>query len=661
MKVKEKKWIRFRIYLISLCFFLGLGTVLARSYHLQIIKKDHFKGIAQEDIIGTTRLPPERGIIYDRRGHELALTVQVGSIFAHPKQVSDFKEAARTLAPILEESEASILSTLERKAPFVWVKRKVPMAIAGRVNSLPLKGIGVTHESGRYYPGRTMAAHVIGFVGMDNLGLEGIEKQYDRFLAGPENTLYWVRDALGRPFSIEKPESSGQGLHHLVLTIDKDIQYAAQKALKSAVASAGARAGHCLVIDPHTGEVLAMAVVPEFNPNAIRTARPEQWRNRSVTDAYEPGSTLKAFLLAAALEEAVVKPDSVFDCEKGRYRIGGRTVRDTHGHDLLTVREIGAKSSNIGCIKIGQKLGYERYVRYLESFGFGARTEIGLLGEREGFIREPEKAREIDRATVYFGQGMTATSMQMAMAMAAIANGGNLMRPYIVKRIVDESGHPVQENRPQLVRRVISTHTAKTVTTILERVVSKEGTGLRAAIYGFSVAGKTGTAQKVDPETRHYSRDKFVSSFVGFAPADQPRLVILVVVDEPQGRTYGGVVAAPVFREVGTWALNYLKVNPDPALLAKNPLSMVPVEKEEPEAEAGIYAEAIAEIASALQVGLLPDFRGMGMRDVLKKGHSLGLRVSLEGSGLAVEQDPEAGVPLQQMESVRVRFQPPSS
>jgi cell division protein FtsI (penicillin-binding protein 3) len=458
----------------------------------------------------------------------------------------------------------------------------------------------------------------------------------------------------------------------------------AQESLKAAVKKTGARGGHCLVVDPATGEILAMAVVPEFNPNVFSSFRPDQWRNRTVTDCFEPGSTIKAFLLSACLEEGVVTPTTNFDCEKGEFKIGAHVVHDTKRHGVMNVRDIIVRSSNIGAIKIGHKLGYSKFCEYLRRFGFGSRTGIDLLGERSGFLRPPEKAGPVDQATLFFGQGMTTTSLQMAMAMSAIANGGKLMRPYVVREIIDKSGRRVRRTYPKLVRRVISESTARKAARILEGVVGEEGTGKQAAISGFRVAGKTGTAQKVDPKTRAYSEDLSVATFLGFVPMTQPKLVILVVIDEPKGVAYGGVVAGPVFREVGLWSLNYLRVNPRvhrPILARKGGTAPAVSKTAGPQSgekmggtrsKIGISplrpARAVPGALSSGPPGrlsspsapLLPDFRGLGMRVVLKRGRSLGLKIRLEGTGLAVHQDPGPGTPLTRVSAVRVRFQPPS-
>jgi cell division protein FtsI (penicillin-binding protein 3) len=585
----------------------------------------------------------------------LALSVEVGSVYAHPRQIKEKAKTARSLSLILKERHSNILNLLESKSPFVWIKRRIDPDQAKKVDALDLEGVEITTETRRYYPEKEVAAHLIGFAGTDNQGLEGLEKRYEEYLRGPQYSIIQMRDAMGRSFSISRPIPSGRGMRNLILTIDRDIQYKVQQALKSAVKKARAKGGHCLVVDPGTGEILAMAVVPEFNPNIFSKYKPYQWRNRAITDCFEPGSTIKAFLLAASLEERIVTPDTQFDCEHGKYAVGAHVIHDCHEYGVLSVADIVRLSSNIGAIKIGKKLGYATFCEYLRKFGFGSKTRIDLLGEREGFVRSIEKTRELDRTTLFFGHGMSTTSLQLAMAMAAIANGGKLMRPYVVKAVIDESGRKVKETSPEVVRRV------------LEGVVSREGTGTRASIEGFRVAGKTGTSQKVDPKTKRYSKTKYEAIFVGFVPVNKPKLVILVMIDEPKGVSYGGVVAAPVFKEVGQWSLSHLRVNPE-----TNPPSIAFASQSYPSAGDGGRTQTrmnglVHQIAIELreesvsgEPGVLPDFSGLGIREVLKRTRSLGLEVLFEGSGLAVKQHPKPGASLQRIKTVKVSFRSPT-
>ena len=650
MKVREKNWIRFRICLVGTFFLAGLGIILGRAFQLQILDSDKLAAMARVGYRESIKLPPKRGTIYDRKGHELAVSIEVGSIYAHPRQVLNKSETAGQLSKILSVKKGEIIEDLRKKRSFVWIARKVPSDKVNQIKALKLAGIGFTKESGRYYPGREIGAHLIGFSGEDNQGLEGLEKKYDRILKGREQTLIQMRDALGRPFFVSQEAPEGDQMHDLILTIDKDIQYKAQEALKMAVERTKAKSGQAVVVDPETGEVLAMAVVPLFNPNTFRKHRPSQWRNRVITDVYEPGSVIKVFLLATALDQKILTLNTKFFCEEGQYKVANHIIHDTKKNDFLSVSDIVVYSSNIGAVKIGQRVGYERFTEYLKKFGFGKKTGIGLLGERRGFIRPVRLAKEIDKANIYFGQGMTASSLQLTMAMAAIANGGKLMRPFVIKSVKDQQGVVVTENRPKMIRQVISPEVAYKVRHVLERVVD-EGTGTEAAISGFRAAGKTGTSQKVDPRTMRYSQVNYMSLFVGFVPVDKPRLVIMVAVDEPKEERYGGLVAGPVFKELGGWTLNHLRVNPQ--------VRLVKIEEDPKISEVRRQIMEPKPTVMIQDPDLLPDFRGQSMREVLRGGRSLGLDVVLEGTGLAVRQVPQPGSPLKKVTKVEVQFQPP--
>jgi cell division protein FtsI (penicillin-binding protein 3) len=653
MKVREKKWIRFRIYLVSLFFLGGLGLILARAYQLQVLEKDRLASIALSGYKDVVKLPPKRGTIYDREGHELAVTVEVESIYAHPKLVKEKRSTARALSKILQTKESKILSNLKSKSPFVWIDRRTTPEKTAKVKALALAGIGFTKESGRYYPGREIASHLLGFAGTDNQGLEGLEKAYDHVLRGPECTLTQMRDALGRPFYVSRPMADGHEMHDLVLTIDKDVQYKAQQALQAVVKETKAKSGQCVIVDPMTGEILALAVCPNFNPNVFWKHQPSQWRNRAVTDCYEPGSTIKAFLLAAAFDKGVVSPQMTFFCEEGKYRVGNHTIHDhdAEGHGLLTVSEIITFSSNIGAVKIGERLGYKRFYEYLRRFGFGEKTGIDLIGERQGFVRPEKEAKEIDKANLYFGQGMAASSIQLVMAMAAIANGGKLMRPFVVKSIKNQGGQVVRETRPKVVRRVVSPETARRTARILEKVAGEDGTGSLAAIEGHRVAGKTGTSQKVDPRTKTYSKEHYVSLFVGFVPVGHPKLTMLIMVDEPQEKKYGGLVAAPVFKEVGAWSLSHYQVTPQLILVKRGEKGERHVTKN--------ARRALEPEVREVNPDILPDFKGQTMREALTEARALGVKVVLEGTGLAVKQTPKPGCALSQVEIVKISFRPP--
>ncbi|SPD73620.1 Penicillin-binding protein, transpeptidase domain protein [uncultured Desulfobacterium sp.] len=651
MKVDDKKWIRFRIYLVAIFFLLCLAAVLARAYQLQVLKKDDLISIAKQDYIGTRKLPCKRGTIFDCKGRELAVSVEVASVFAHPRQIDDKKSTAEQLALMLSLNKTRILNKLNGKSPFVWIARKIPPDRANQIRAVNLKGVGITSEIKRFYPEKESGAQLIGFVGQDNEGLEGIEKKYDHFLSGPQCSLVQFRDALGRAFSMAESMPSDREMYDIILTVDKDIQFIAQQSLRTAVDDAHALGGTCVVVNPKTGEILAMAVIPEFNPNVYGKYDPTYWKNRAVTDCFEPGSTMKAFLMASCLEGKAVTPETNFDCEMGKYVIGGRTVHDTKKHGVMDVKEIVMVSSNIGAVKMGLKLGYKNYYDYLKKFGFGSIIGTDFMGEVGGFVRPAANTRPIDQANLFFGQGMSCTSLQLAMAMAAIANDGKLMRPYVVKAVVDKSGRTIQETEPKVITTVLSPETARKATEILECVVSGKGTASRASIAGFHAAGKTGTSQKVDPNTKSYSRSKYYATFVGFAPSYNPRLVILVTVDEPKGIHYGGLIAAPVFREVGQWALNYLRVNPE---------ITVAEDSAEPQKNNQDKAHVVEVKADDNETeGALPDFKGLGIRQVLINGRSLGLNVLVDGTGLAIDQNPKPGACLKDISTVTVNFRPP--
>jgi cell division protein FtsI (penicillin-binding protein 3) len=395
MKVREKKWIRFRVYTVAFFFMAGMSVILARAYQLQVLERERLASIARAGYRGTIKLPPKRGTIYDREGHELAISIEVASIYAHPNQIPDKQLAAKELSSVLNVKQSAVLSLLQSKRSFVWIARKIAPEKAKQILSLKLEGVGTTPESRRYYPGREIAAQLIGFAGEDNQGLEGVEKKFDSLLKGPDYTLVQMRDALRRPFYISRPSSNGHEMRDVVLTIDKDIQYKAEQALKEVVDKTRAKSGHCVIVNPRTGEILGMAVAPLFNPNAFDKFDPAQWRNQTITDCFEPGSTMKAFLMAAALDSGIAKPETAFFCENGAYTIGSATI---HEHDAkkygsMTLTDIVMVSSNIGAVKVGQKLGYKKFHEYLKKFGFGEKTGLDLLGEREGFVRSPKDIR----------------------------------------------------------------------------------------------------------------------------------------------------------------------------------------------------------------------------------------------------------------------------
>lgn len=642
MRTKYKKWIKMRIYVTGICFLLVFGVVFLRAYQLQILEGDRLSSLAREGYTGRRTLTTERGAIFDRNGNVLALSIEVGSIYGYPKRIKDTHRAATLLASALDMDRMDVLKKLRSPRSFAWIKRKATPEEIKRVRELDLTGIGFTKESRRYYPCTETGAHVIGFASQDNNGLEGIELQYNGYLEAQEISFKRIHDALGRPLVFDGSGRDPQGPFDLILTLDKEISYRAQKVLRKAVERSGARSGVCIVMRPQTGEILAMAVVPEFNPNIFWQFRPSEWRNRAVTDCFEPGSTFKAFLLAAAIEGDVITPETVLNCEDGRYTIGNRIISDRRRYGMLRVSEIIKFSSNIGAIKIGQRLGARRFHYSMKRFGFGERTGIDFPGETTGILRPIEATSVLGQNTLYFGQGISVSPLQLAVAFGAIANGGHLMRPYLVKSIVDQGNKTIREFYPVVRRQVISHETARRVRGILEDVVGRDGTAPKAAIEGYHVAGKTGTAQKVDPIKKTYSNEKFVSFFAGLAPSDSPAIVILVALDEPKGRPSGGIVAAPVFREIGCWTLNHLNVTPS---LQQDP------------SYPAVKGETVVRNPDV--PGSIPDLRGLGVRDVLRRARGLGVEVVVKGSGLAAEQSPAPGTPLENQRLLTVTFKPP--
>jgi cell division protein FtsI (penicillin-binding protein 3) len=539
----------------------GFGVVLFRLVSLQVLQAAELTAKADRQHQKTVSLEGARGTIVDRHGKVLAMNMEVPSVFGVPTALESPAKTARHLSPVLRISTGELERKLRQDRGFVWLARKLDPEQGRRLERMPMDGIGMVMEGRRFYPKGPLLSHVLGFAGMDGEGLEGIERRYESHLHGEKRVTVLQRDALGRTvFPKGRAEQVPQPGHSLVLTIDEVIQYITEKELEEAVTRTHAKSGTMIVLDPQTGALLALAISPRFDPNAVGAIGPDRWRNRALTDAYEPGSTMKAVVAAAAIEEGVMKPHTLVFGENGRMTVANTVIHDHEKMGWVTFAEVIQKSSNIGAAKVGMALGDQRLYRYLQAFGFGQRTEIDLPGEAGGLIKDPRYWGRRSVASISMGQEIGVTPLQMVSAIGAIANGGVLMQPYVVSEIRDAQGLVVKEMRPQVKRRVVSPETARTVTTILEGVVT-DGTGSKAAIPGFRVAGKTGTAQKIDPRTRSYSATQFVGSFVGFAPADHPRLAMIVVIDEPHGEAWGGTVAAPVFRRVGEQVLNYLGVS----------------------------------------------------------------------------------------------------
>lgn len=655
MKDEREKWARVRIIVVGTFFGLLFLSVIVRAFYLQILQHEELIKKAEKQHQRVVPLTPARGAIMDCKGTPLAVSVEMDSCFAEPRHIKDIDGTAAVLAPFLGASKQELVKKFSGNRNFVWLERRLPPEQAIRIKNLKLRGIGFLPESKRFYPNVEVASHVIGFTGIDPAGLEGIERKYDSVILGNTGYVITERDALGRDIDLKsaviKKSEPGK---NVILTLDKNIQYIAEKELAKAVNGSGAKNGIALVMESGTGKVLGMANYPTFNPNSYSRYSQAQLRNRAVSDSFEPGSTFKVFLIAAALEERLVKPGDVFNCENGSYTIADRTIHDTHSFSRLSVADILKYSSNIGAAKIGARLGDERLFRYLRNFGFGERTGIDLPGESPGNLREKRHWYGVDLATISFGQGVSASALQLTSAVSAVANGGILMKPYVVERILDDSGQEVQRFEPQALRRVISEDTARKVARMMEGVTTSGGTGTNAAVDGFRVAGKTGTAQKVDQVTHGYSATKRTASFIGFIPADKPKLTILVVIDEPKTSPYGGVVAAPAFREIALNALNYLKVSPQGG--GGKAARIVEAKGAPPTPQEETLEEVRPD--AAVEGEVMPNFRGMSMRRVMQVMEKRNLNIRLMGSGRAVEQNPPPGQKIRGADEVWIKFTP---
>lgn len=561
------RWTRLRIALCGLGFLGLFGAVGRRAYQLQVgPEADRLRALAEEQHNRDIDLPPRRGRILDRNGAELASTADVDSIYCNPRQLGDVRAAADRLARTLHVDRKELTARLGQRRYFAWVKRKATPEEVEAVKALGLPGMAFVKEPRRFYPNRMLAATVMGNAGTDGRGLDGIELSMDKTLRGQVSSVQGERDALGRELFIDGMGGAGNGVgSDVILTIDRYLTFVTERAIAEAQERHHARAVIAVLLDPRTGEVLTMASVPSYNPNDPGGSGESGARNRAITDVFEPGSTMKTFSISAALDAGVVTPGDLFDCQMGRMMVGKYTIHDTHPHGTLTVAEVFKFSSNIGATKIARRLGKERLASALARFGFGHPTRVGLPGERSGMVRPIERWGDIGFANVSFGQGMTATPLQIAAAMSAIANGGVYHRPRIVARVVHPDGSSEAE-APDPGERLISEKAARAMTGIMQGVTEVGGTARAAAIDGYAVAGKTGTAQKVTGG--HYDASKWVSSFIGFAPAEDPRIALVVMVDEPQGGHLGGAIAAPIFKDIAEQALRYLHVAPTREVLA---------------------------------------------------------------------------------------------
>ena len=556
------KYIKLRVFLVGFVFTVFFLVIGAKAFHLQVYRSPWLAQKASNQYEKSLTSSGKRGTVYDRNLREMAVTVDVASIAARPSEIKNLQSTSKALAKALNTDYRQIKQNLKSKNPFVWIKRQASPKETEAISALELDGIEFVPERNRFYPNKTLASQALGFTGLDGYGLEGIEFAYDRYLRGSDNNFTVFRDALGKVFDEKQKNNENTDGHNIILTIDGTVQYIAEDALSEGVKEYSARSGMAIVMEPQTGAILAMAHIPFFNPNAYTDFNKEMWRNRAITDPFEPGSTMKIFSAAAAIESGNVKAHDIFYCENGSYRIGRNVVHDIKKHGWLSLQQIIKYSSNIGAVKISEKLGPERLYLMFRKFGFGDKTGIDSPGETAGSLSHYNNWTTVDTGSIAFGYGVSVSAIQLIAAASAIANDGILMKPYFVQAITDESGQPLKQFQPQAVRRVISEQTARTIKAIMKTVISTGGTGVNAALENYTVCGKTGTTRKLDPSGT-YSDSKHIASFVGFTPADKPQLAILVVIDEPQGKYYGGTVAAPVFRRIASETLNYLNITPE--------------------------------------------------------------------------------------------------
>ena len=630
--------------------------VVLRAFQIQVLGVREIRERGAKQYFSAIPLLPQRGVILDRTGTELAVSIATKSIFVQPAKLRDPDKAADLLAPRVSRSSRELRKLFAREKGFVWVRRQMPSTAAEdavrevkqalsaldpqtRGKPSAVEGIGTVEEPKRFYPNRELAASLVGFTNVDSEGMEGVELSMDRYLRGERGSLLCERDARGRlivpPTTPVVVNSKG---HSVALTIDRNIQHVAESELQAAVEKYNARGGMAVVLSPGTGEILAMATAPSFNPNAPARGPAAARKNRSLTDSFEPGSTFKVFTLASALELGAVSATDRFFCENGSYHYAGKVIHDTHRHGWLTAPEVVKLSSNIGMVKINDRMDGNRFYDMIRAFGFGSRTGIELRGEVPGIApsRSGFESR-IRRATVSFGQGISVTPLQLASGMAAVINGGKVMKPYLVREIRDPEGKTVFRGEPRELRRVLSPKTSAQMREILGKVVEEDGTGTQARIKGFLVGGKTGTAQKVELGTGRYSATKRTASFIGFLPRNDPKLLILVVIDEPRGQVYGGVVAAPAFNQIAVKTAYYLGIQPtETAALAA-------VRPSEPSTPSRVTRVSTARTAGAM---VMPDLSGMSMGRVVDIMGGYSVKLSLTGSGVARAQTPDPGAVL---------------
>lgn len=671
-----------RLLIVAAVLTLWTGASLGRLGYLQLFRYADFLARAEHQQQHIVEISPKRADILDRNLHALAMSAEVNSCFAVPIEIADPQMVARLLGGILKTSPDDIEARLASSRSFVWIARKLPPGTVARIEALNLRGIYFQPEDQRFYPKRDLAASVLGYVDIDEKGIGGIEYALDDRIRSKPGRMLILADAKSRWYdSSDKTPAAGTSV---VLTLDENIQFIAEKELDAAIAQTGSKAGTIVVEDPSNGEILAMANWPTFNPNAPADSTPESRMNRAVAALYEPGSVFKIVTLSAAIDQGLTNPNEVIDCQNGAIYIAGHRIRDHEPFGLLTVAQILSKSSDVGAIKIGLRLGAPRFYDYIRAYGFGSLTDVDLPGENRGLLRRVENWTPVSVGSISMGQEIGVTPLQMVNAVSAIANGGLLYRPHVVRALRSEFGNLMMPQNEPEPKRVVRETTAATMRNMLEGVVL-DGTGKMARLDGYTAAGKTGTAQKVDPATGRYSATQLIASFVGFAPINNPAVTILVQLDSPSiGSHMGGAVAGPVFKRVAEQVLAYLNVPHDepisPKVLrasrsgaaqaAQSDISdFDPAQIETPAAQA-VESEPVppppapaAPSASPPTVELaegdgvqLPTLEGKTVRQVTEICQKLGIDPVLVGERVAQEQQPEAGAKVRHGGSVTVWF-----
>ena len=636
-----------RVLTAAALFVLWTVGIEARLVYLQVIDHADMQARADRQHMRTIAAPAKRGEIVDRNGQMLAYSVDADSVFADPSEIEHPDKVAQLVCGALDDCSArerqEMAQALRRDTQFAYLARKVSPDEAQRVKALELKGVGFVKESRRYYPKKELAAHVLGYVGLDNTGLAGLESTYDAQVRGREGKVLIQTDARRHALNsrVDRPATEGAALE---LSIDQNLQYIAERELRAGVDENRAAGGSAVIMDPLTGEILALANWPTFNPNTFGRADERERRNRAIQDLYEPGSTFKVVTASAALEERVIRPDDWVDCAPGFIKIGSRKpIFDVHRYGTLSFTDVIVKSSNVGAIKVGLRLGPERLGRYVSRYGFGQTLSPDFRGENPGIVWSPVRMNDSALASMSMGYQVGVTPLQMATAVSSVANGGSLMEPHVVRAFVKNGRRlPVA---PKALRKTVSPSTVAELRTIMEGVVER-GTAKSAQIPGYTIAGKTGTAAKIIDG--NYSKSEYNASFVGFLPSRQPALTIIVVIDSPHGNGYtGGVVAAPVFKRIAEASLRHLGIAP-----TVNPMPPVLAARHEEGAEPAVQRadappnDLVGAAIQPLQPGVMPDLRGQGAREALRTLMKIGTSARMTGRGVVIEQSPAAGEPL---------------